>query len=124
MSDKLHFDISAAVVRQLGEELVSDEVTAIIELVKNSYDADASYANVIVDNHNFLDEKDLFYGPGNNVKPGYIIIEDNGTGMTYDEIKNGWLTISYSHKREMNKRGEVSPKKGRSQLGEKGLGAL
>ena len=43
-----HFDISAAVVRQLGDELVSDEVTAIVELVKNAYDADATYAHVVV----------------------------------------------------------------------------
>ena len=58
-----HFDISAAVVRQLGEELVSDEVTALIELVKNAYDADATYANIIVDTENSLVEDDLFFLP-------------------------------------------------------------
>ena len=42
------FEIDASVVYQLGEMLISDEVQALIELVKNSYDADASYANIIV----------------------------------------------------------------------------
>ena len=40
------FDINPHVIRQLGAELVSDQVTALMELIKNSYDADASYVNV------------------------------------------------------------------------------
>ena len=36
------FEIAAAVVFRLGEELITDVVQALVELVKNSYDADAT----------------------------------------------------------------------------------
>ncbi len=125
MSDKPHFDISAAVVKQLGEELVSDEITALIELVKNAYDADASYVNVVIDTNSWPSEK-LFYSENanNSTKPGYILIEDDGIGMTESEIDKGWLTISFSAKREMRKTGELTPKKKRTPLGKKGVGRL
>ena len=125
MSEKAHFDINAAVVRQLGEELVSDEITAIIELVKNAYDADASYAKVIIDTNSFP-EGDLFFTTNTNhpSRPGYIIIEDDGFGMDSNEIEKGWLTISFSSKRQMKKEGILTPIKNRTPLGEKGLGRL
>ena len=121
-----HFEISAAVVKQLGEELVTDEVTALIELVKNSYDADASYANVVVDTRNILQDSDLYFTEANkfNVNPGYIIVEDNGTGMGRREIEEGWLTISFSKKRQQKEAGIVTQKKQRTPLGDKGLGRL
>src|SRR4051812_3794108 len=129
--DKPHFDISAAVVKQLGEELVTDEVTALIELVKNSYDADASYANVIVDTKNILQDDNLFFKEQNDSEEndlkkdkGYIIVEDNGTGMGRKEIEQGWLTISFSKKRQQKEAGIVTPKKQRTPLGDKGLGRL
>ena len=114
-----HFDISAAVVRQLGDELVSDEVTAIVELVKNAYDADADYAHVVV---NTTDAP-----PGAASKflkaKGYITIDDDGMGMSRDDIERGWLVISLSAKRIMKAAGEKTPK-GRTPLGDKGLGRL
>ena len=125
MSEKAHFDINAAVVRQLGEELVSDEITALIELVKNAYDADASYAKVVVDTNSFPDEDLFFYGSNNQPsQPGYILIEDDGFGMDSDEIEKGWLTISFSNKRLMRREGILTPIKKRTPLGEKGLGRL
>ena len=41
-----HFDITPHIVKQLGEQLVTDEITALLELIKNSYDADASYVSL------------------------------------------------------------------------------
>ena len=125
MSEKAHFDINAAVVRQLGEELVSDEITALIELVKNAYDADASYAKVVVDTNSFPEEN-LYFSNINNQpsEPGYILIEDDGFGMDSDEIEKGWLTISFSSKRIMRREGILTPIKKRTPLGEKGLGRL
>lgn len=125
MSEQPHFDISAAVVKQLGEELVSDEITALIELVKNAYDADATYANVVVDTNN-LPSEDMFFSEknGNPSQPGYILIEDDGIGMEASEIEKGWLTISFSTKRSMRKDGILTPLKKRTPLGEKGLGRL
>lgn len=113
------FDISAAVVRQLGEELVSDEITAILELVKNAYDADASFASVEIDTNAVLTEQESAY-PGS---VGVITIEDDGFGMDLEEIRRGWLTISLSHKREMKREGRTTPA-GRTPLGDKGLGRL
>ena len=119
MPDRPHFDISAAVVRQLGEELVSDEVTAIVELVKNAYDADATFANVIVNTKDHLPADATNYGAAK----GFITIEDDGLGMSEDEIRSGWLMISLSAKREMKAGGRKTPK-GRTPLGDKGLGRL
>jgi signal transduction histidine kinase len=126
VSDKPHFDINAAVVKQLGEELVSDEVTALIELVKNAYDADASYANVVVDTNDTLLDENIYFCEKNGFTPtkGYITIEDDGIGMERSEIVKGWLTISFSHKRKMRAEGKLTPKRDRTPLGEKGLGRL
>lgn len=119
MPGEPHFDISAAVVRQLGEELVSDEVTAIVELVKNAYDADATYANVVVNTKDCLGAEITEYPDAR----GFITIEDDGFGMDEAEIRNGWLMISLSAKRQMKAKGNTTPK-GRTPLGDKGLGRL
>lgn len=119
MAKSPHFDISAAVVRQLGDELVSDEITAIVELVKNAYDADATYAHVVV---NTADAVPL-EGTQFPKAKGYITIEDDGFGMSRDEIEQGWLVISLSTKRTMKRKGQTTPK-GRTPLGDKGLGRL
>ena len=44
-----HLDIDAHVVHQLGDELITDSEQALLELVKNSYDADAEWCNVLID---------------------------------------------------------------------------
>lgn len=113
------FNISPHVIRQLGSELVSDSVTAIMELIKNSYDADADYVKVTINTKEPLTDATLFYP--NHL--GYILIEDNGIGMNEKVIKDSWLVISYSNKRAVN---GVKPKtqKNRTPLGDKGLGRL
>lgn len=117
---KANFNISAAVVHQLGEELVSDEITALMELVKNSYDADADYANVIIDtNARKINDN----GVVRDCPNGFICIEDNGKGMTKKDVEEGWLIISVSHKREMKAKGQTT-KRGRTPMGDKGLGRL
>lgn len=114
-----HFDISAAVVRQLGDELVSDEVTAIVELVKNAYDADADYAHVVVNTADSPPAADSKFPEA----IGYITIDDDGMGMDRADVERGWLMISLSGKRVMKAAGGVTPK-GRTPLGDKGLGRL
>lgn len=115
-----HFDINPHVIRQLGDELVSDSVTALTELIKNSYDADADVINVTIDTEGVCPIGDLKYPK----HKGYIIVDDDGFGMTQEIIEKSWLIISYSMKRA--KGGEPKPKtpKGRTPLGEKGLGRL
>lgn len=113
------FRINPHVIKQLGSELVSDSVTAIMELIKNSYDADADYVKVTINTHDILHDDKLFYSG----KEGYILIEDNGEGMNETTIRDSWLVISYSKKRALN---GVKPKtrKKRTPLGDKGLGRL
>ncbi|MDQ1591089.1 MAG: hypothetical protein QOG71_1716 [Pyrinomonadaceae bacterium] len=117
-TDDLHFDVHASVVFQLGESLISDVVQALVELVKNAYDADAKSVRVIVDTK-ATPGKDSAYP---NAK-GYIAIDDTGVGMDYNTIKRGWLTISNSPKREMKREHKVTVLK-RTPLGDKGLGRL
>jgi signal transduction histidine kinase len=107
-----HFSIHASVVFQLGESLVTDATQALLELVKNSFDADASFCKLDV-NTSFSDSRGA----------GQIIVEDDGTGMDESAIERGWLTISDSPKRSF-KRDRLTTVKGRTPLGDKGLGRL
>ncbi|MBX3256367.1 MAG: ATP-binding protein [Chitinophagaceae bacterium] len=117
---KPHFDVSAALIRQLGEELVSDEVTAMMELIKNSYDADADWARVEINTKDDYSNPNIFY---KDSPPGFISITDNGFGMSDDDIWNSWMKISLSSKKKFKADGLVTPK-GRTPLGEKGVGRL
>lgn len=113
------FDINPHVIRQLGAELVTDQVTALMELIKNSYDADASYVKVSIDTDGVLFDNSIF----NKKHSGYIVVDDDGFGMDQETIMKSWLVISYSNKRAEN---GIKPKtpKGRTPLGDKGLGRL
>lgn len=115
---KAHFDVHASIVYQLGESLISDDIQALLELVKNAYDADATFAAVDINTlvpppaeSSFLDAR------------GFITIEDDGEGMTEEALVNGWLVISNSIKRRQKQQGQRS-RLGRTPLGDKGLGRL
>ena len=114
-----HFDVHPSVVYQLGESLISDAVQALIELVKNCYDADATYAKVLIDTQGIIDVDDAKYPS----EGGRIIVEDDGHGMNLEDIKTGWLTISNRKKRELKRAKKTTPG-GRTPLGDKGLGRL
>ena len=119
------FNISAYVVRQLGDQLVSDEITALTELIKNAYDADASRVNIVIDTTETFEEEDLGQtafkkGPSN----GYVSVSDNGTGMDETDIATGWLQISFSNKRGINDLGTKTNRYHRAVLGSKGVGRL
>lgn len=117
--DTARFDINPHIIRQLGAELISDQVTALMELIKNSYDADASYVKIEINTSDQCNIPDLYY-PEHN---GYILIEDNGFGMDKETILKSWLIISYSNKRAVNGEKPKTPH-GRTPLGSKGLGRL
>jgi putative two-component sensor kinase len=97
----------ARLLRTLGADLISSEKVALIELVKNSYDADASRVDITFD------------GPLKK-NQGVIEILDDGHGMDANTIENTWLTIATNSKR--SSRPKTS--KGRPILGEKGIGRL
>ncbi len=96
----------------LGEQLISDEVAAVSELVKNSYDADAE--EVIVKLQNVSDSN-----------KGKIVIKDKGHGMTLQTVISSWLELgTLSKARGADKKARFSEFKGRVLLGEKGVGRL
>ena len=104
---KKPFKMTARVLAHLGEDLIKDESIALLELVKNSYDAGAT--KCVVD-FNF----DIF---GSLIE---ISISDNGSGMSLKTIENIWLVIGTDNKK--NKL--ISHYQGRLPLGEKGIGRL
>ena len=114
----LTFDINAAVVFRLGEELITDVVQALVELVKNSYDADATWVKVTIDTH--ARNK---WGESDTNTTGVILVEDDGHGMDRATIDRGWLTIANSPKREQKAAGQTTAR-GRTPIGDKGLGRL
>jgi signal transduction histidine kinase len=95
----------ARIMRTLGRDLISNESVAVIELVKNAYDADAS--RVLI----------RFVG---DLKPGSGQIEviDNGHGMNLATITTVWLEPATVSK----KTHRLSEKLRRRYLGEKGIG--
>src|SRR4029077_13219516 len=92
--NKLPFTVASALLRELGERLVGRPHIALAELVKNSYDADAS--EVVI---RFTGDR--------------IEVEDNGHGMTYHDFVKKWLRIGSAHK----ERQEFSPQLGRPLTG-------
>jgi signal transduction histidine kinase len=102
--NKVRFSIDAGVIDRLGQELVARQETAVSELVKNSYDADST-------------EVKLSFVNSNNLG-GILIIEDNGSGMTRDELVNGFMKISSTGKVHE----PVSPLFNRKRAGQKGIG--
>lgn len=104
------FKISARLMSHLGEALISDELVALLELIKNSYDADANHSIINIDT-NFSNE----YGQGK------IEILDDGNGMSLDVIENSFLKLATDYKIKTQK---VSPKYNRMSLGNKGVGRL
>lgn len=97
---KISFNVDAYTARLIGRENVSKLNGAIIELVKNTYDADATICV-------------LYYEKTTNS----LYIADNGCGMTKDVIIKHWMTIGRSTKKK-----QFISKSGRVQTGAKGIG--
>lgn len=100
---KLRFRTNSRHISQLGRELVTDFVTALVELIKNSYDADAFGVKIILDKPNTPESK--------------IILIDTGSGMTQEDFENKWMVIGTN-----NKVTEPFSAKGRKKAGKKGIG--
>lgn len=95
----------ARLIRTIGDKLISGPEAAIIELVKNSYDADSPSVEISID-------------PPSESDSGKIIVKDFGHGMTYDNILNEWLepATDTKTKNTLSKSGK------RTVLGAKGVG--
>lgn len=99
MNEELRFSTDAGLIDRLGRELVGRQETALIELVKNSHDADARHVTVTLE-HDAL------------------VIEDDGTGMTRDELVAGFLRLASTLKVK-EPRSRIF---GRQRAGRKGIG--
>jgi hypothetical protein len=105
----ISFKPKARIILQLGDQLIRSENIAILELIKNSYDACAK--RVIIEMNN-IEDPDF----------GNIIIEDDGSGMDYKIVKNEWLTPGTTFKKvQIESNNFISPCN-RIPIGEKGIG--
>lgn len=108
-----HFKPKAHILTLLGEELIKSPVMAIYELVKNSYDADATKVDVYFRNIDAIEEAS-------------IIVEDNGIGMTAEVVEDVWLEPGTDYRKPVNNEGYrniiKSPIYSRIPMGEKGVG--
>ncbi|MCX6236984.1 MAG: sensor histidine kinase [Bacteroidia bacterium] len=77
-------------IKVLGEQLIGSEKVGVLELIKNSIDAQATYCRVLVEKVKNLPEPAIEFEFGNYEGP-VIVVEDDGIGMTKDVIENGWL---------------------------------
>lgn len=95
----------ARVMRILGRELISSEIVAIVELVKNAYDADAK--RVLI----------RFEGDLANPSEARLDVADNGHGMRVETVLSDWLEPATPGKKKV-----TLSEGGRRVLGEKGVG--
>ena len=107
-SNRVPFRVHPRVFVALGTDLVTNDLVAVIELVKNSYDA-------------FAHNVQIKFGMENDGVP-YLEIMDDGVGMTRDVIENSWCTVATPHKkaRPFVQKGDHF----RRVVGNKGLGRL
>ncbi len=98
-----NFSVDARTVLMLGRDSIKDPTTAVLELVKNSYDADATKVEI-----------DIMSQPESSIR-----ISDNGSGMSEQDVDDYWLRLGFSQKR-------VDPltERNRRKTGEKGIGRI
>lgn len=103
--EHLNFKVSTGLKSIIGRDLITNDLVAVFELVKNSFDAQATRVDIYIDDDNF-----------------YII--DNGKGMSHDDILEKWLFVAYSAKKDGSEdpdyREKISQKK--AYAGSKGVG--
>ncbi|EPL7762612.1 ATP-binding protein, partial [Acinetobacter baumannii] len=121
-SIKIPFKVAARTAKLIGLENFSTEEGAIIELVKNTYDADSENCIVVFDLKNKKEELIDKEGKISVIESldkenSCIYIIDNGEGMNDFIIKNQWMTIGTANKLENH-----LTKKGRVKTGAKGIG--
>ncbi|WP_373653313.1 ATP-binding protein [Schlesneria sp. DSM 10557] len=103
-TQSLGFRPRARIIRTIGDRLISGPEAAVIELVKNSHDADSSYVRIA-------------FQPASQHGIAAIYIDDDGHGMTRSDIEHKWMEPATTDKRDRR----ASPN-GRQLLGSKGIG--
>lgn len=108
MDKGIAFRPKARLLLQLGDQLIKNESVAILELIKNSYDADAKKVTVKIDN--ILEQEN-----------STILISDDGDGMDINIIENVWMEPGSNYKEKIFNEKKRS-KLNRLPIGEKGIG--
>lgn len=98
---EITFSVDSALLRELGERLVGQPHIALAELIKNSYDADATEVTI-------------------EFSADQIVITDNGHGMDYAAFRDRWMRVGTPGKQS----DRWSPRFGRPLTGSKGVGRL
>ncbi|GGE18225.1 sensor histidine kinase [Sphingobacterium cellulitidis] len=102
--EKVSFSVDAGIINRLGLELVAKSETAVAELIKNAYDADATIVNLYFENAEI---------PG-----GSLTIEDDGVGMNKKQLIDGFMRLATTDKIHNS----ISDKYSRPKAGRKGIG--
>ena len=100
---KFTFEISLSVLNHLGRNLYRSFITVLGEAVSNSWDADAENVWIYI-----------------NRDENYLVIKDDGIGMTADDFQKKFLKIGYTKRKD----GVTKSAKGRPYIGRKGIGKL
>ncbi|MHA8061163.1 sensor histidine kinase [Aquirufa beregesia] len=111
---KVHFRTHALLKSIIGKDLITDDNIAVLELVKNSFDAGSKKVDITFKNILKNDDSDKIKFPTD--ASSKLIIKDEGIGMAEFDITEKWLNIAYSEKKE--KKEEF----GRVLAGNKGVG--
>ncbi|PLC07470.1 hypothetical protein CY658_10995 [Variovorax sp. RO1] len=102
--DYVRFASDGGLIDRLGQELVARQETAVSELVKNAYDADAQEVTVTFVNA--------------ETAGGSLHLVDDGHGMNRDQLINGFMRLASNEKQAF----PVSPLYRRARAGRKGIG--
>ena len=92
----LHFKTNVQLKSIIGKDLINDDNIAILELVKNSFDADAKQVKVKYYNLKENDDKNIEHFSSSTSR---LVIQDDGIGMDINDIRDKWLNIAYSEKK-------------------------
>ena len=108
--NSLNFKVSAGIKDIVGRDLITDDNIAVFELVKNSYDAHATFVQI-----DFLNIR---------TQSAKIVIWDNGKGMNSADLEKKWLFLGYSAKRDGTEDSDYRSKinQDKSFAGSKGIG--
>ena len=113
---KLHFKTNVQIKSIIGKDLINDDNIAILELVKNSFDADAKRVDISFSNLKNNNDKDDNKEESYTDQTSRLIIRDDGIGMDLIDIEDKWLNIAYSEKKNNSRQHN------RMMAGAKGVG--
>lgn len=102
--NKFHFKTNVLLKSVIGKDLINNDNIAVLELVKNSFDARSPIVKVVFKNLKENDDSENeFYSDGSSK----LFIKDYGFGMDIDDIRDKWLNIAYSDKKYLREKGTI-----------------